>query len=108
VLASELGCCRRELQCRRTRHGSPKTPPPELRRTNLRFRPQQPDTEARRHGHQGLPAATLLPGAPHTGAECGQHGGPLCSLPLERQQLERAQPGAEAAAALTSGRRGGA
>jgi len=72
-------------------------PPPELRRTSPRFHPQQSDAEARRHGHQGLPAATLLPGAPRTGAECGQHGGPLGSLPLERQQLERVPPGGEAA-----------
>ena len=92
-----LACCRRALQCRRARPGSPKMPPPELRRTSPRFHPQQSDAEARRHGHQGLPAATLLPGAPCTGAECGQHGGPLGSLPLGRQQLERVPPGGEAA-----------
>jgi len=50
-----------------------KPPPLKLRCTSPRLRPQQPDTGARRHGHQGLPAVTLLPGAPRTGAECGQH-----------------------------------
>jgi hypothetical protein len=59
------------LLCRSSAHpGSPKLPPPEVRRTSPQLRPQQPDPGARRHGHQGLPAATLLPGAPHTGAEC--------------------------------------
>ena len=44
---------------RRSRaRGSPKPPPPELRRTSSRFRPQQPDAGACRHGHQGLPVST--------------------------------------------------